>query len=225
MADEMNNEKHFDEIAQETAPGSAKEKLDAAGNSETAETDKTADTAENAADSLPSDADSAAESADIPAEENTGKLSELDQALLEAADLKEQLARRNADLYNVQQEYSNYVKRTRLEAQAHKEAGVQKVLETLFSVLDNAALAREHGELTGPAGKVVAELENTLRTNFSLERFGSVGDEFDPTIHEALMHQTSADAEKEEVSVLIQAGYKQGEKILRPARVGVISPE
>lgn len=153
------------------------------------------------------------------------ELSPLDKALLEIAELKEQILRRNADFYNLQQEYSNYVKRTKLEAQGHKEAGVQKVLETLLGVLDNAALAREHGELTGPAGKVVEELENTLRTNFEMVRFGAVGEEFDPTVHEALMHQHSAEAEKEEISVLIQAGYKQGEKVLRPARVGVVSPE
>lgn len=152
------------------------------------------------------------------------ELSELDQALLKVAELTEQLARRNADVYNVQQEYSNYVKRSKQENINAREAGVAKVLETLLSVLDNAHLAREHGELTGPAGMVVEELENTLATNFYLTRFGAVGDAFDPQIHEALMHQTSSEVDQEEVAQLIQVGYRQGEKVLRPARVGVVSP-
>ena len=153
------------------------------------------------------------------------ELSELDQALLKQAELEEQLARRGADLYNLQQEYGNYVKRSKTDAMAQFELGKAKVIEVLIGVLDNAALAREHGELEGPAGKVVEELEATLATNFGLERFGAVGDEFDPMLHEALMHSTSADVQSEQVQVLMQPGYRMGEKLLRPARVGVVSPE
>ncbi|WP_353065501.1 nucleotide exchange factor GrpE [Arcanobacterium hippocoleae] len=208
MAEEMNQE----------------ERIEAATENQAAETlhaaDASAGIAENASEAAASKADSATQNNRAEEPEATGELSELDQALLEVAELKEQLARRNADVYNVQQEYANYVKRTKLEAQSHKESGIQKVIEVLLGVLDNAALAREHGELTGPAGKVVEELENTLRTNFMLERFGAVGDEFDPQIHEALMHQTSPDAEKEEISVLIQAGYKQGEKYCAQRELG-----
>ncbi|MCI7552186.1 MAG: nucleotide exchange factor GrpE [Actinomycetaceae bacterium] len=172
-----------------------------------------------------------AESADAPStseddeSEGTLELSELDQALLKVAELEEQLARRNADMYNLQNEYNGYVKRSKAEALNQFALGSSKVIEALLGVLDNAHLAREHGELEGPAGKVVDELEQTLKVNFGLERYGAVGDPFDPTIHEALMHHTSADVENEQVAHLIQPGYKQGEKVLRPARVGVVSPE
>lgn len=159
------------------------------------------------------------------AAEAASDLSDLDQALLREADLKEQLARRTADLYNLQQEYSSYVKRSKAEAGNQFELGKAKVVETLIGVLDNAALAREHGELAGPAGKVVEELESTLATNFGVERYGAVGDAFDPEIHEALMHSTSAEVEFEQVQILMQPGYRMGKKVLRPARVGVVSPE
>lgn len=153
------------------------------------------------------------------------ELSELDEALLKVAQLEEQLARRNADLYNVQQEYNGYVKRSKAEAIVQFDLGKAKVLEGLIPVLDNAHLAREHGELDGPAGKVVDELEHILATNFSMERFGAVGDAFDPAIHEALMHSTSADVESEQVNVVMQPGYRTADKVLRPARVGVVSPQ
>lgn len=158
-------------------------------------------------------------------QEETPELSELDQALLKVAELQEQLARRNADVYNLQQEYNGYVKRAKADALNQHELGKAKVLEALIGVLDNAYLAREHGDLEGPAGKVLQELESTLSTNFSMERFGAVGDAFDPAMHEALMHSTSADIEFEQIHVLMQPGYRVGDRVLRPARVGVVSPE
>ncbi len=183
---------------------------------------ETLDTAENT--------DSAIESAEIDAETvnveaETVELSELDLALLKVAELEEKLARANADYYNLQQEYQNYVRRSKGEIRTQYEQGISKVLEVLLPVLDNADLARQHDDLQGTAGKVVTELEDTLKANYQLERFTVVGDEFDPQIHEALMHQTSPDVSTEQVAQVIQAGYKQGEKVLRPARVGVVSPE
>ena len=153
------------------------------------------------------------------------ELFELDQALLRVAELEEEVARRKADLYNLGQEYNGYVKRSKAEARTQYDAGITKVLDTLLSVLDDAHLARQHGDLTGPAGTVVDKLEQTLETNFGLVRFGEVGDDFDPERHEALMNQTSPDVETQQVQHIIQPGYKQGEKIVRPARVGVVSPE
>lgn len=153
------------------------------------------------------------------------ELSELDQALLKVAQLEEDLARRNADLYNLRQEYNGYVKRSKADGITQREAGIAKVLDTLLTVLDDAALAREHGDLVGSAGTIVEKLEATLGTNFQLQRYGAVGEEFDPQLHEALMHSTSADVEKEEIAQLIQPGYKYGDRVLRPARVAVVSPE
>ena len=154
-----------------------------------------------------------------------GDLSELDMQIMKVAELEEQLARRNADLYNLRQEYNGYVKRSKVDGLAQRDLGISKVLETLMSVLDDAYLAREHGDLIGAAGTIVEKLEQTLKTNFQLERFGKVGDIFDPQLHEALMSQASAEVESEQISQLIQPGYRQGEKILRPARVGVVTPE
>ena len=170
-------------------------------------------------------ADNAEAASGEKSQEEASELSELDQALLKVAQLQEQLARRNADVYTLQQEYNGYVKRAKADALNQYELGKAKVLESLIGVLDNAYLAREHGDLEGPAGKVLQELESTLSTNFSMERFGAVADAFDPAIHEALMHSTSSDVEFEQVHMLMQPGYRIGDKVLRPARVSVVSPQ
>jgi len=143
----------------------------------------------------------------------------------ENAQLAEDLARANASYYNVSQEYTGFVRRSRENASAARQEGIEKVAAALLTVLDDVDLARQHGDLEGPFRSVAEKLENLLRTNFELERYGEVGEDFDPTFHEALMDTTSADVETPTVTTVIQPGYRMGEKVLRPARVGVTSPE
>jgi len=143
----------------------------------------------------------------------------------ENAQLADELARANASYYNVSQEYSGYVRRSKEAAVAARQAGVEAVAASLLSVLDDVDLARQHGDLEGPFKSVAEKLENVLATNFGLQRYGAVGEEFDPTLHEALMDSPSAGATSTTIAQVIQPGYRMGEKVLRPARVGVQSPQ
>lgn len=187
--------------------------------------------AERSTESAPTEATDSAEATEpsAGATESDAEQDEITDPLTEAmntiASLEEKLARANADYYNLSQEYNAYVRRSKQEGVARKQEGQAGVIDALLPVLDDIELARQHGDLQGPTGQIAEKLESTLATNFQVERFGAVGDEFDPQLHEALMHQTSAEASKEEVSALIQPGYRQGDKLLRPARVGVVSPE
>ncbi|PFG40133.1 molecular chaperone GrpE [Georgenia soli] len=147
------------------------------------------------------------------------------RAKAEALDLADQLARRNADFYNLQQEYNNYVRRAKADAAAQRQAGAQDVAEALLGVLDEIELARQHGDLTGPLGAIAEKVETTLAQRFEVVRYGAVGEEFDPEIHEALMHSTDPDATATTVTQVLQPGYRAGERVLRAARVAVSSPE
>lgn len=146
-------------------------------------------------------------------------------AKAEAADLFDQLQRAKADLYNLDQRYSTFVRRSRSEVDAAQGQGVVAVAEALIPVLDDIAAAREHGELTGPFGSVADKLEATLAGRFELERFGAVGEVFDPAEHEALMHQHSEDATENTITTVLQSGYRVGDKVIRPARVAVTGPQ
>lgn len=223
MAD-MNSTPDFESDAEHTGA----EHTDAQQFAEFAEEPQPSATTEADSDNEPevSETDDLAVDQGVSADED-GKpeISEADQALLKVAELEEQLARRNADLYNLRQEYNGFVKRSKQENLNAREGGVNKVLESLMGVLDDAALARQHDDLTGPAGTIVEKLEATLKTNFGLERFGAEGEDFDPNFHEALMSSTSPDVESEQIAQLIQPGYKVGDRVIRPARVGVVAPE
>ncbi|ARD41065.1 nucleotide exchange factor GrpE [Actinomyces gaoshouyii] len=148
----------------------------------------------------------------------------LAEARAESARLTDELARARADLYNLQQEYQGFVRRSRESVAAYQEAGAAGVVEALIPVLDEAELARQHGDLTGPFETTVTKLETILGDKFALERFGAVGETFDPTIHEALMAVESTEVDEPTIALVLQPGYRLGERVVRPARVQVSNP-
>jgi molecular chaperone GrpE len=91
----------------------------------------------------------------------------------------------------------------------------------LIPVLDDIEAAKKANELDGPFKSVADKLQDTL-SKLGVERYGAEGERFDPAIHEALTHQTSTDVTEPTVSLVLQAGYRMGDRLLRAARVGVI---
>jgi len=129
-----------------------------------------------------------------------------------------------ADLQRLQAEYSNYRKRVERDRAVASEIAIAAVLSELLATLDDIDRAAEHGELTGGFKSVADQLINTT-TKLGLEKYGKDGDEFDPQIHEALMHETSAEVTVPTASKILQPGYKFKDRVLRPARVSVTDPE
>jgi len=147
--------------------------------------------------------------------------SPVDAELIQAQGLA---AERLDDLQRLQAEYVNYRKRVDRDRSVARDQAVAGVLEALVPVLDDVDLARQHGELTGtPFAAVAEKLEATL-TRFGWERFGQVGEPFDPQVHEALMHQHSDDVSEPTVSMVMQPGHRVAGRIVRAARVAVTSP-
>lgn len=152
--------------------------------------------------------------------------SDLANALERIAELEDQVARAHADLYNLNQEYANYVRRSKDAAPGHRESGQSEVLEALIGVLDDVDAARAHGDLEeGPFASIAGKLEQVLAQRFSLERYGADGEDFDPTVHEALLANTNPGVDRPIVAKVLQPGYRRGEKVLRAAKVMVDNPE
>jgi molecular chaperone GrpE len=133
------------------------------------------------------------------------------------------LAERTADLQRLQAEYANYRKRVERDRLAVREQALANVLHELLPVLDDIGRAREHGELSG-GFKSVADSLDSILTKLGLTSYGESGDVFDPTLHEALMHEYSADVTEPTAVKILQPGYKVGDRIIRPARVAVAEP-
>jgi len=128
-----------------------------------------------------------------------------------------------SDLQRLQAEYANYRKRVERDRSLAHEMAIGAVLTELLALLDDVDRAESHGELTG-GFKAVADQLNTIVSRIGLEKYGVEGEAFDPQIHEALMHDTSADVAVPTASKILQPGYKYKERVLRPARVSVTDP-
>ena len=127
------------------------------------------------------------------------------------------------DLQRLQAEYANYRKRIERDRLVAHEMAIGAVLTELLALLDAVDLAEQHGEVTGGC-KAVSDQLNAITSRIGLEKYGSEGEAFDPQIHEALMHEISADVAVATASKILQPGYKYKERILRPARVSVTDP-
>ena len=146
------------------------------------------------------------------------------------ADITEELSaalsiaeERLGDLQRLQAEYVNYRRRVDRDRDVARDSAVSGVLEALLPVLDDVHLARQHGDLTdGPFAAITDKLEAVLG-RLGLERYGADGEEFDPAVHEALMH-SAGDVPVTTVTTVLQPGYRVAGRVLRPARVAVTSP-
>ncbi len=142
---------------------------------------------------------------------------------LAAVELK--AAEHLADLQRLQAEYVNYRKRVERDRLAVGESATSKVIESLLPVLDDIAAARAHGDLVdGPFASIADKLEETLG-KLGWSSFGTVGEPFDPTFHDALMSQPSNDVTEPTIAHVAQPGHRVGDRIVRAARVVVAQPE
>jgi molecular chaperone GrpE len=137
---------------------------------------------------------------------------------------KQSLAERTADLQRLQAEYLNYKRRVDRDRELVKENATSTVLLGLLPVLDDIDRAREHGEVEG-GFKAVADSLDRIVTGLGLVKYGEPGDVFDPNLHEALMHAHSPDVTTTTCQNIVHAGYRIGDRVVRPARVTVVDPE
>ena len=134
----------------------------------------------------------------------------------EAAELK-------ADLQRLKAEYDNYRKRAIRQEQAAAERAKALVVHQFLGVLDDLERARAHGDLeSGPLKSVADKLSGALES-LGLTSFGEEGDEFDPSLHEAVQHE--GDGSNPVLGTVMRRGYKLGEQVLRHAMVGVVDAE
>ena len=121
-------------------------------------------------------------------------------------------------------EYDNFRKRTAKEKEQSYSNGKADAVAKLLPVYDNLerALAQETADEAFKKG--VEMTMNELVKIFSglgVEIFGNVGDEFDPNLHNAVMHTENEELGENTISMVFQKGFKIGEKVVRFAMVQV----
>ncbi len=139
-------------------------------------------------------------------------------------DVVRQLAERTEDLQRVTAEYANYRRRVDRDRQLVVDQAAERFATQLFPIVDDIERARDHGDLTG-AFKVVADRVLGLLDGLGVEAFGVAGDPFDPALHEAVIHDTSADVDVPTATTVLRQGFRRGDRVLRSAMVAVTDPE
>ena len=149
------------------------------------------------------------------------KANNLESLQRQIVELTEALQRERADAENIRRRHDDQIARLRDTVKMH-------VIEELLPVIDNFDRALKHvpkelennDYIKGVQG-VVKQFEKTLQ-DMGVERIQTVGQPFDPHLHEAVSIEEGS-GEQEIVSEELQAGYKLGDDVIRHAVVKVKS--
>ena len=128
----------------------------------------------------------------------------------------------------VNAEYDNFRKRTAKEKEGIYSDAAIDVLKNILPVLDNTERAVQFCDVSDP--EKVFEGFKIIYAQFlnALEKIGvseikSEGENFDPEVHNAVMHEENDEYPDNTITEVMQKGYIKGDKIIRPAMVKVVN--
>ncbi|MCL2776788.1 MAG: nucleotide exchange factor GrpE [Polyangiaceae bacterium] len=158
---------------------------------------------------------------DDEAETESAKVpDELVEARAEAARMKDQWMRSAAD-------FDNFRKRARREIDDARKGGREDLLKDVLPVFDNLERAIQSAQhatdvqaVTDGLNLIVRQLTDTLG-RIGITRVQSVGQPFDPAVHDAIQLIESGDHPEGTVVAEVRSGYLQGDKLVRAAMVVV----
>jgi molecular chaperone GrpE len=146
----------------------------------------------------------------------------LADAQSEVLKVRDQLLRTAAD-------FDNFRKRTRKDVEDAQRKGLERALLEVLPVADNLERAVQAAQQSGDLNSVVEGVTMVLRffedamSRLGVERVKSLGQGFDPGLHEAVQHIESDQPAGTVVSEMTP-GYRLSGKLLRPAMVAVARP-
>lgn len=120
-------------------------------------------------------------------------------------------------------DFDNYRKRVTKQFQDAGDQKVENLIAKLLPALDNLELALAHSKENPEMSSALSQISNGLLdvlTKEGLEVINVADVDFDPTCHDAVMHEPGDGAAK--VSEVLRSGYKWKQRVIRPAMVKVI---
>ena len=160
-------------------------------------------------------------------EDEASKLNKLEEELFkfknENTKLSNELDAYKDRLLRITAEYDNYRKRTKEEKERIYTDACEDVLKEMFPVLDNLERAVS---VEGSVDDLKKGIEMTIRQfQTAFEKLGveeiDASKEFDPNVHQAVMHIQDESLDANSITEVFQKGYKKGDKVLRFTMVKV----
>ena len=159
----------------------------------------------------------------LPQEEVTVETSETPE-VSEANPWEEKYNEERDSHLRLAADYDNYRKRTLKEKDAAYGHGKADAVEKMLPVYDNLERALNQ-PCTDEAYKKGVELTMTelkkIFEGLGVEIYGEVGEEFNPELHNAVMHNEDESLGENVISMVFQKGFKLGDKVVRFAMVQV----
>lgn len=148
------------------------------------------------------------------------RVAELEAQLKKA---EEKLAETEDSRLRLAAEYDNFRRRSKDERDAMYSDAVGESVKELLPIIDNLKLTTVYDdpEKIAEGVKLILKTVPQALAKLGVEEFGAVGEKFDPNLHNAVMHEESDEFGENEISAVLQCGYKRGDKILRFAMVKV----
>ncbi len=138
-----------------------------------------------------------------------------------------QIAELEKSLLYAQADFNNYRRRKEEEFVAQQKYIAGQLLKDLLPILDNFERALQFAEQSQSFEKLIAGVQGTQKqlatflTKAGVTPIEALGQEFDPTYHEAIGHTEDTDAPENTVTEELQKGYMLHDRVLRPAMVKV----
>lgn len=160
----------------------------------------------------------------VKAEEDTA-CENTETAESESAELQKKLDEANDKLLRLAAEYDNFRKRTAKEKEEIHAMSKVTILSELLPVTDNLERAlnntADNVEDYKKGVEMIAKQLMDCFKKLGAESFGEVGDEFDPNLHNAVMHIDDENLGENVVAEVFSKGYKTGDRVIRCAVVKV----
>ncbi len=165
------------------------------------------------------------ESVQEPAEKVKKKSNkELEKKEKEIEELNAKLTEQNDKYLRLMAEYENYRKRTDKEKASRYSDAYVDALNLILPLVDNVDRAVSYATDDSDLAKGVLLLKKQLDdvlTKAGVEEIKAEGEQFDPELHNAVMHEDDETLGENVVKTVLQKGYKRGDKILRYSMVVV----
>ena len=143
------------------------------------------------------------------------------------ASLEQELEEQKNNFLRSMADFKNYKRRTEQEREELTRNANAGLLLKLLPIVDDMERAMAHAPdvVTQHSWfegvKQVQRKIQLLLESEGVSPIATVGEEFDPHVHEAVMYEEDGDADSNTVVEEFQRGYKIGERVLRPAMVKV----
>lgn len=124
-------------------------------------------------------------------------------------------------------DFDNFRKRQEQERESLLKYGAEDTLKKLLPVIDTLERAQQSLKTIEDPEKLKESFEAVQKQfmdvleKLGVEKIATVGCEFDPNVHEAVMQTPTEEHPDHSIIVELQSGYKLSDKVLRPALVNV----